>query len=261
MKFREWLISEKQDIFGFDDSSPREDAKRLVDENPISPIDSETIMLELVKLQLNGKKPIWDWHDTVEWGRENPGAIRVEVSPLGSAKIITRRLTVNLLGERVWVCKKIIPFRDEHKNNELELAHNVSESLMLIDKELLDTPKAEFPDFHKLVALTNQGCRKYAPDIFVYEGLRKITDNHFIIHMGYRGQGVEAPGHRRCEEFNIDIHHDQQTGMIRSFGYEVSSPVGGHRWDVNPSEWNEQFAPSQPIDEIVQQIVAALTSY
>ena len=257
MKFKDYL---EANIFGFEDGKPVHNQQPIGDD-PIDQIDAETILMELVRLKLGGKIALWDWHDTVEWGKEQPGALKVEVSPLGKTRITTRRLTHNLLGERVWVCKRVIPFKDDHKYNEIELAHNVAENLILIDRELLDTPRKEYPDFGHLVVATAQNCRQYAPEIFIYQGVRKTDDNNYLIHFEYRGQGVEAPGAARCEEFCIEISFKPETGIVRSFGYEVQSPTRGHVWIPQPSEWDEKFTPSQPIDEIMQQIVASLTSY
>lgn len=257
MRFKQWLL--KEDIFGFEDT-PQVIIQKPKDEFPIKNVSADFIMSELAKFSIGMKKPNRDWNSIVEWGEET-GALKVLISPVGSTKIIVRRLTNNLLGEKVWVCKKIIPLRENLKNHEMDVALNLRENLLTFDKELLDTPKNDYKDFKRLVTEIISQSRMNTPQWFIYQGVIKESDNHYIIHFDCRGQGVEAPTARRVEEFCIEVNYKPYTGMIRCFGYEVDSPTRLHKWQPRPSEWDEQFTPSQPIDEISNAIASALSIY
>lgn len=259
MRFKNWLITE--DIFGFEDT-PQVIIQKPKDENPIHNVSSDFIISELAKFNIGLKRPVRGWHSIVEWGEEQPGALKVLVSPLGSTKIIVRRLTHNLLGEKVWVCKKIIPLRESYKNQEMDIALDLRENLLTFDKELLDTADKEYKDFGKLVTEIAVLARRNTPQWFIYQGVRKEQDdNHYIIHFDVRGQGVEAPTSQRVEEFCVDVSYRPSTGMVRCFGYEVDSPTRRHLWSCRPSEWDENFTPSQPILEIASSIANALSIY
>jgi hypothetical protein len=258
MKFKKWLLNE--DIFGFDDVKPVS-IQKPKDENPIIGVSADPILSELSKLVLGYKKPVRNWHNIVEWGTEQPGSLKVLVTPIGSTKIIVRRLTHNLLGEQVWVCKKIIPLRESYKNQEIDIALDLREYLLGYDKELLDTPAREYKNFGKLVTETAILSRRNTPVFFIYQGVRKLDEYNYIIHFDCRGQGVEAPTAKRVEEFCINVSYQPMTGMIRSWGYEVNSPTRRHVFLTMPSEWDEYFTPSQSVTEIAESIAAALSIY
>jgi hypothetical protein len=79
--------------------------------------------------------------------------------------------------------------------------------------------------------------------------------------MNMTGNGSEAPGQQRVEQFHIHLFFDKELGLIRSFGNDIQSPKTSHHWIAQPSEWDEMFAPTQPIKEITQIVVDALSTY
>ena len=100
------------------------------------------------------------------------------------------------------------------------------------------------------------------PEIFVFRGVRMVDKGrHYNIHFELSGQGVEAPGSSRVEQFSIEMAYDKNSGMIRSFGHDIQSPTRGHLWYPQPSEWDEKFSPYQDDGEIVSAICAALSTY
>jgi hypothetical protein len=186
----------------------------------------------------------------------------LDLSPLGSYKAIIRRRTTDLLGGSAWICKEVVPFiENEHNKNEVKLSHELFDKLKKIDEEMLETPSNRYQEMERLSAYLNMRARREAPEIFIYENMMKKNDHHYLINFSYRGQGVEAPGSRRIEQFTIDLNYNPKTGLIRSWGYEISSPTNQHKWEVCPSEWDEHFAPSQSKEEICNAIMSAFSTY
>ena len=57
------------------------------------------------------------------------------------------------------------------------------------------------------------------------------------------------------------MSYDEKTGLIRCMGYEVTSPMKGHKWEPQPSDWDEYFSPKQSSDEICKAIANALSIF
>lgn len=260
--FKKWLLSEYKDIFGFESgrhAATFHQKKKYT--GAIDPIDSSIVLGELAKHSLGVKKPIWEWNDMIKWGSES-GAIKIDVSPLGSYKIIVRKLIPDLEGVNRWVCKKIVPFdENEHNQDELNIALKLYEDLQKIDQELLDAPNHEYKLLERLTFKLADKVRQNLPTVMVFGGIKKMNENYYIIYNEYRGQGVEAPGSSRCENFHIHLNFNPSSGLIRCWGNEIQSPTSQHRWISQPSEWDEVFTPSQPIQEIVEAVIAALSTY
>ena len=100
------------------------------------------------------------------------------------------------------------------------------------------------------------------PEIMVFGGVKAVErGSHYNIHFGCRGHGVEARGGMRMEQFSIDMSYDRGSGMVRSYGYPIQSPTRQHLWQVQPSEWDELFSPSQDPEEVVSAISAAFSTF
>lgn len=262
--FRNWLVSEGKDLFGFEDRKAA--PPKVDDDGPIVPVSADIIMEYMHSMTINGQECFSDYHDQVQWGR-NPGAIQMVISPLGSFKSIIRKLHTDLKGENVWICKEIIPYRDilrASRRLDETIAEDVFRKIEKHWEGELTVPSREYDGLERLTVRVAEASRRkdILPEIFVYRGVRMVEkDRHYIIHFELSGQGVEAPGSSRVEQFSIEMCHDRESGMIRSFGHDVQSPTKGHRWYPQPSEWDEMFSPSQEPDEIVSAICAALSTY
>lgn len=258
MNFREFALRETRDIFGFDHQKPSKAPPEL----PIDPIDSDMVLDELERLPVGNKRPHRDWHDAVEWGHDEYGSIKAEVSPLGSYKMIIRRAIKDLQGETVWVCKRIHNFNETgHDRNEMTLAYQLYDEIKQVNEEVPESPSTQYDNFEKLAKSLITTVQLKAPEIFVFENAIKLDPNNYLIYCSYRGHGVEAPGGNRAEQFNINVQFDSRRGLVRCWGCEVTSPTKGHQWELQPSDWDEYFSPAQPITEIVQAILNALLTY
>jgi len=250
--------NEWTDIFGFEKSVKL--AEKEKNEDPIQDISVSAIVSRLNQYSLNGKAAKRDWENEIQWGQESD-VIRLTFSPLGSFKAIIRKKSHDLLGKSIWVCKEIVPLLYVKHEAEEELAEKLMDKLNQIDVLPPDSPSEKFTGLEKLSSKLSVYVRKHAPNIFVFEGVRKKNDNNFLIYMSLRGQGVEAPGSARVEEFIIDLSYSQTQGTIRCFGHDVQSPIKGHIWEPQPSEWDEIYCPSQPVEEIINTTIAALSTY
>jgi hypothetical protein len=194
---------------------------------------------------------------------DQAGAIKIDVSPLGSYKIIARRKIKDIQGEDTWVCKKVFPLdENEHNNNEIPLAHSIYDDLVEINKTLLEGPKREFPEFERLVEKLTSAVRQNYPSYCMFpKGLKKMNEDYFKIYFEFKGHGVEAPTRGRAEQFDIDVLWDRNKGLVRIWGYDIDSKVRQHTWNVQPSEFDEWFSPSQPPEEIIEAVVSMFMTY
>lgn len=264
--FRQWLIKEGGDIFGFDRRNRSVEPKKQVSESPIQDIHCDVVVEFLASREINGKMPIVEFSSQMRWG-EDTGALQMVVSPFGSYKSIIRRLQPDLEGKPVWACKKILPYKeifDANMKIDEHLASVLLEHIEAVSKHEVEAPSH---DYDGLVRLVNRMARVFKrkdvmPEIFIYRGVREVKPNeHYIIAFEARGHGVETPGSGRLEQFHIEICYNPSTGMIRSFGQDIQSPKKGHVWYPQPSEWDEHFSSGQDDSEIVDCIAAALSTY
>lgn len=261
LRFTEWASERKHDIFGFEKKKAKKNIS-TEEEYPINPIDPELVMRELIELPLGMKKGIWDWHDTIVWGNEEtPGSVLLEISPLGSYKAITRKMIINAEGDKSWICKNVLKFNEDGiDKEEKNLSILIYEELTKADLDL-DSANRDFDNFEKYVIKITGALKLEHPEIMFFDKVKKMNENYYICTFNYRGQGVEAPGSMRVEQFHINLNFDKKKGLIRCWGNDVSSPTSGHKWQPQPSEWDEYFAPTQKIEEITKAIKDMFMTY
>jgi hypothetical protein len=264
--FKDWLVNEGGDIFGFEKAAKISAPEKQDQENPIQDIHCDVVMEFLSSVEVNGKRPIVEFSSQVRWG-EDTGAVQMVVSPFGSYKSIIRRLQPDLEGKSVWACKKILPYKeilDANRKVDEHLANVILKHIEAVSTHSVEAPSHEYDGLVRLVNRMSRVAqrRDVIPEIMIYKGSRELKRNeHYIIVFEVRGHGVEAPGSARVEQFHIEMCYDPKTGMIRSFGHDIQSPTKGHVWYPQPSEWDEKFSSGQDEDEIVDCISAALSTY
>lgn len=264
--FRQWILSEGKDIFGFAKNQVDKEQNKEEYDGPIIPIKADFLIEYMMRNKINGIEPFSDYPDQIQWGVE-PGAVRMVISPLGSFKSIIRKLQTNLIGESVWACKMIMPYRDIMHSNfafDESFSDKIFEKITQVYAENINAPNSEYRGLESLSVKTYKKCLNgdFLPKLFIPMGIRMLKkDERYIIHFECRGHGVEAPGSGRIEAFMIEMSYNPATGMVRSFGHEVQSPTRGHTWHPQPSEWDELYSPSQPDDEIISSIANALSTY
>ena len=264
--FKQWMICEGKDIFGFEKDSAKAPLQSDSDLDPIIPMNAEFLVEEMLKNEINGVKPFSAFADQIQWGRST-GAVRMVISPLGSFKSIMRKLHANLLGEEVWVCKRVIPYKDiMHSDVSFDesFAQGLFEEIERVNREEMTPPDSNYSGLESLTVKVYNEARKKGilPKLFIPMGIKQIKKNeNYIVYFECKGHGVETPGSGRLEVFMIDMSYDPKTGMIRSIGHDVQSKTKGHVWYPQPAEWDEYFSPNQSEKEIVSSIAKALKTY
>jgi hypothetical protein len=261
--FKKWIISEYAN-YGFDDKSKIRGGSEIPkDPGPIKPIDPDVFITELKRLPLNGNQAYTTLNDQIAWG-EGVGSIQLELSPLGSTKIITRRQSSDLKGETTWICKHIFPVHDQSDTeNEIGIAHKIHEELEKINMQMLEGPSRTCENFERMAWKLWSEARANFPSYIMFPTeFRRMDKEYFKLVFEFRGQGVETlRSSGRAEQFNIDFYFDKEKGFLRCWGYNIESSLKQHSWQVQPSEWDEYFSPNQPIEEITKAVISAFSKY
>lgn len=226
-------------------------------------IHSSKIVNEIMNSgNIGSSAPKQKFENLIEYGSE-PGAIQFHLTPLGSYKIITRRLTTASNGERTWICKKVFPLEEGvHNTLETVYASDIHTYMKKLNEDNLDAPSTEFKDFNKLSLRIFANVRKVFPSYCMFPiGLYKKNEDYHKYVFEFRGSGVEAPTAGRAEQFDIDLLYDRKLGLIRCWGYNIDSSTKQHSWKVQPSEWDEWFAPTQRFEEIIESISKIFMTY
>lgn len=231
-------------------------------EKPINYIDSNLIVDELVRHKLNDVNPVNFWENVVQWGSE-PGAIKLEITPLGSYRVVIRKMIKDLVGNSTWITKNVIDLDDAYSgHSEIAYAEDCLGIIENLNKENLDHASSNCENFDKLAWKLWNKCKAVFPSYIMFPiGMKKMSENYYKLIYEFKGGGVEAPTRLRAEQFNIDLHFNKNTGIIKSWGYDIDSDIRQHSWKVQISDFNECFAPSQPMDEIIAVINTSFMTY
>ena len=248
-----------KDIFGYERASKRDETRP--NSMYAKTLNTEIVMSELSRLPVHNKEPMVEWHDTIAWGSGMPGTLKLVVSPLGSLKATIRKLVVDEEGQNTWVCKKVYPLNLREGRTEQDWVGVFHDDLKKIAMEGQDGGAKNFPRLDRFMINLGGKIKQNAPLIFVFEGIRRSDEDNYIIYMSYRGQGVQRRDQRRCEQFNVSVGFCKTRGLLHIWGYDVSSPMRGHKWEVRPAEWNEYFTPSQGEKDIIESVINLVRTY
>lgn len=270
ISFLEWLGVPPEQKFGFS-SKFGKIVPKDVEENekrPIHMLEVSNILDELTWLgPINNKKPERLFENVVNYGQESD-KMQVVVSPLGSLKIIIRKIANTLEGAHVPICYSIYPLINDYNRTspddhhiENTLANKIADKLTEIDNRLMLSGLRDYKNLRELTVEMARHVRSNHPSCMHYQGVVQNGEFDYTIYLQYNGQGVEAPSARRVEQFDIHVQYSKDTGLIRCWGNEISSPTSQHLWQVQPSEWDEYFSPKQKNHEIIECIMNALYTY
>jgi hypothetical protein len=260
LNFKLWLEF-KKDIFGFDKNDENLPNKPKMKEEPIHRFDIELMMEELLSMKLEGKISFSPFVNEVHWGK-HPGAMRVRLGT--GLQVLMEQLNIDLKGEKTWILKKFYQInRDGYGGYEETVADEIFNQIKKIDENAnLETPKGKYEELQNLVSSIATQFRKTARPIFFLEGIKKMDENRYLIHMGLTGQGVEAPDQRRVLKNITDVSFNPKTGKIRVINTNYESDVGkANEWAIMPSDTDFYFFPSQARDEIVEAVSVILRWY
>jgi len=264
--FKQWMLSEMAD-FGFDQDQqgqPKGGTEEMEGDSPFKNLDGSKIITELASFPALGpNQPLRRWNDVVEWG-SGPGAIQVGVTPLGSMRVVIRRMTKDLCGENTWICTKVIPLSDNAaESKETSIAHDVYDMITESSNEMIPGPAKEFDELERLSWKLWAATKRDHPSYCMFPiGMRQQNENYYKLVFEFRGHGVQKIGSgARAEQFNIDMVWEPKRGLIRCLGYDIDSSLGQHSWKVQPSEFNEYFSPQQKHETIIASIVQTFLQY
>lgn len=264
LHFKAWVINELANYGSAStkNGKPRGGTAVMWGDEVFKKINVNTIIDELARLPIGNTEPRQKWAEVVEYGY-GPGALRVSMSPNGSLKAVTRRLTTDLQGENVWVCKHIFPLCDnKDQRRETEIAHLIHNYLNELSDKDLDAPVKDFDDIEGLARKLWEGAKKYHPGYIMFPyNLKKMNDDYYKLVFEIRGQGIGTPNSSRTEQFDIDLYYDRQKGLIRCWGYDIASPAKQRLWQVQTPEWDEWFSPRQDYEEIIENILSSFLQY
>jgi hypothetical protein len=258
MEFKTWF--EGTDIFGFEKDLAKTPEKKEESDAPINRFDLEKMMEHLHSMNLPGKMPKLKFMDQIQWG-DNVGSIRIWTGT--GLQMGIERLGLNLENKPVWVMKKFFQInRAGYGGHEEKVAQELFEYVQLIDKQPLDSPKKGYDNLENLVVNTANKMRRVAKDIFVFEGIKKINSNNYIIKMELRGHGVETQDQQRVIENLTDISYCPHTGVIRLINTNIENHCGRDvKWEIMPSDMDWNFFPSQSGDEVAEAIATNMKWY
>lgn len=266
LNFKNWVLNELAN-YGYGkeaNSSVIGGTEIIKGDNVFSPLNSDEIIEELFRMpDLGAYKANKKWNNEIFWG-EGIGSISATVTPLGSSRIVIRRESVNLLGEPVKICKKVIPLFDViHLENEIQIANDVYKEILNINKKMIEASKTDFKLKNLSRKMWNELKKNHPSYIMFPVEFKSMNENYYKMIFEFRGHGMQnlVPGPGRSEQFHLDLIYKSDTGLIKCWGYNIDSKIRQHSWSVQPSEWEEYFSPNQEEKEIIECIKNTFIKY
>jgi hypothetical protein len=257
MRYKDFM--EWKDIFGFD-SKPKVQQKEPKAKTPTQKFDVETMCQHLSEQKLGEKDPSLKFIDVVQWG-EGEGSIKIRLGT--GINVFIERLSHDLQGSPHWLAKKIYQInREGYGGYEVYVANELMSEVIKINEKKLDTPKNKWENIEKLIVDMASRLRSVARSIFIFEGITKLKDNHYVICFSVRGHGVEAPDHRRVIQNQTDVVFEEDAGLLKIVNTNVEAGVGSsNKWEIMPADSITRFAPTQSNEEIIETIATVLKYY
>jgi hypothetical protein len=257
INFKYWL--EGYEMFGFDKPKDKEAPREK--ENPIDAFDFEYLNEMLTKRMVGPLEPTSFHLNEVIWGQGVPGAIRMKVMP--QYLVVLERQAHDLAGNLKWYTKRAFQInREGYGGYEEMVAQELLENVEKVYELAPDAPNGEFKDLRGLVLSMADRVRRSIRPVFFFDKILKANENRYLICFNVRGQGVEAPGHSRVEQTQIDVNFYPETGDLRVLSYNIESPVGRTRsWQLQPMNQEFTFLPTQSREEIIEPIAISYRFY
>ena len=270
MKFFEWIGTSPEKLFGFTNPQKSAPIAQNYTEHPIEQLQIETCLDEIVSLgDVGTKSPVKDFGNIVTYGpKDQVGSLRIEFSPLGSCRITIQRLIKDAQGESKWITRYAIPVINDYEHLTVQdiaiekmLAIRANDIVAFIDSSDLEAPDTSYQSLENLVVKIASNMKLRHPQVMVFQGVIKTDINNYIIYFSYNGFGLEAPDHKKVNQFNVYVSFDPKAGLIHSWGAEHSSSNQGYEYKPQPPEWDEWFSPNQDDQEIVTILEKIFKTY
>jgi len=247
--FKTWC--ETKDVFGFE-KELYADPKPERSEKPVKEFSLIRLMTSLVQYPLSTKNPKIKFINEIHWG-QGPGAIRVWLGT--GLNVMIERMNTDLQGIDRWGCKKNYQIPQEGSGGTEEgVSQEIMEIIKQIDMEPMDSPNKDYQDLEELAASMGSMLKKTANSLFIFEGVRKVDDDQYIIRFSCRGHGAGWRNQWRIEENHSILSFDKNSGLIKLINCNVKSPMKGHVWEFPPKDLEWCFFPTQDKMEIIEAI-------
>lgn len=255
LRFKEFF--EATDIFGFDKKEVPEE--KLPPQEPIHQFSIDEMMGYLAKRKIGSKSPDQRFMNEIRWG-QNFGAVRLTVSP--KMAFMVQKLGKDLEGEDAWITKKRFQLnRTGYGGYEEAVASEIFDVVKELSEGGVDSAKKEVERLDRLTERISVKMQRVAQNKFMYEGIKKVSDNEYQIVFAVNSYGLEAPSQRRVEQHITQIKFDPEVGLIKCSDFKIESPVGGpHEWKIMPADLSVNFSPAQDRDEI-EEVIAVHFKY
>lgn len=264
LNFSEWFLEFAN--YGFDKKSNakknNQNIQNNTDDAPWVMFNVENFFLELKDLVASdGKRSTKIWHEELDW-LDNGSVVSVNINPLGSLRITTRKNIKDLEGHDTRVCKHVFDVCEEHIKKEVSVANEIYSKIKEFNQSNIDYPAKEYKNIKKLAQeLFNSTKTKYPERYMFPVKMIEMNNNYYKLVYEFRGAGQGAPGQSVGRQFNIDLTFDKDKGLLKCWGYDVDSKVRKNYYYVQPSEWNEYFSPQESNKSIINMIVTTFMTY
>jgi len=262
-KFKSWLEKRIDEIadFGLDQTKVFKD---IPDDNePIMDLDVEYVTKLLKRNNFGIKTPIENgFFGEIQWG-EGVGAIKVLFSPYRGLTVSIRKLVPSLIGEGIWICKKVFPVMNIYDHSPDSLVEELTDVIRETDQNGIDSPTNAYENLESLVFNIAQKLKSESTQkVLVYQGIRLIKENEkYIISFNVTGMGRQRQDQKRLDQFQVHVTYHKNEGFLKITGDELGDKIGKHRWQYDPSQFDEKFVPTQPREEISEAILVLFNSY
>lgn len=242
---------EAVDLFGFENG--RDAAKTTNDElngYPIRQFDIELMMNLLLRKKLGLHEADYSgFTNEIIWGGERPGAIKLEVDT--GYTFYIKRLNYDLEGSKKWATKKMFQMnRRGLAGYEDIIANEIYDHMNRLNDFEIDYPQQSYDRLEKLSHKISQSMRRVGEKMFIFQGIKKLSEQCYHIVFEVQASGVGAPDQHRVENNVTQVSFDETTGTIRVNNYNIESPMKGFTWKPMPNDLDLYFYPTQSIDEI-----------
>ena len=257
--FKQWVIQEKTDIFGFDKEIEYK-RNNPNDGKPIHRFDLQHCFELLGSHTIGNKEPHMKFIGEVHWGN-GPGALRVWCGT--GLNVMLEKLNHDLTGEPQWITKKVFQIdQSGYGGFEDAVSYELIKELERIDGQSMDSPSREYEELEKLTLALAGKMKRTAKDVFMFEGIRKVDPNKYVISFGCRGHGAEAQDQSRVLQNQTTVSFNPEAGLIRIWNTNLETPMGkAPKWEIQPSDTDWHFAPTQARDEILETIAVTMRWY
>lgn len=261
------FVEEFNDIFGFEELRNKKADVAPPDEQPIQPFAISGLLDHLLRKRLGETEATQRFTDEVRWGNST-GSMRIKITPMRS--IIISRLSNNLQGENIWICKKFYSIDSSNfTGHEDTVANDIFKQVEKIAYEPVDAAVRDFSNLYALVQHIAKDTRSKIPGMFTYDDIKRISESDYIINFSIRAMGVGKLSRRGTAGrratlmpfMQVEVVYMNATGVIHVVLSTVSISPEGNGWSQDIPFFDEKFMPSQSKEEIEKVIVAAITYF